>query len=407
MSKSNKNIEEIRKMLKDLKSKKYEIVNPDLVELDEYIKSLYIKVLCTVVQYENDPTDMQILFLKRIINGIGVEDSVEEYMRKALEISEQDIQEFLSIVGDSKIKYYFATDGLILLSIGSNNSKDYEYLAELIELLGIDKDDLKYLCTVAKSILQQESSFYDEAKEMINERVEKLNFTPYIQNYYAGAITDTDTEKHYYAPDKKLSEIMEYPTIFKGRKVVFENVALNIKEEWKFEGCEEVIFKNCLILGDKHSFTFSSIGKLVFDNCKVKDFSNRIAYTQSINKLEIVNSEFIECGYTGSGDNRGGMFWASGSEFKEIKVVNNELINCYIKASTYRYNYGVTAILIGFEGSSEIIQSFIVVNNKFTGCECKNNGNYTEAIIGHCYPSKYENNDNKFSGEVTRLFENL
>lgn len=117
MSKSNKNIEEIRKMLKDLKSKKYEIVNPDLVELDEYIKSLYIKVLCTVVQYENDPTDMQILFLKRIINGIGVEDSVEEYMRKALEISEQDIQEFLSIVGDSKIKYYFATDGLILLSI--------------------------------------------------------------------------------------------------------------------------------------------------------------------------------------------------------------------------------------------------------------------------------------------------
>lgn len=406
MEKFSKNIEGIRKMMKDMKAEKYAIVNPDLIDKDEYIKSLYLKVLCTVVQYENDPTDMQILFLKRIISGIGLEDTVEEYMRKALEISELDIKEFLSIVGESKAKYYFATDGLIITSMRKGNSSEYEYLAELIELLGINKDDLEYLCMVVKSVLQQESSYYDQSKLKINERVEEIDFTPYINNYYSGAIVDTDTEKHYSAPDKNMSKSIEYPILFKERKVVFENVVLNIEEDWTFEGCEEVIFRNCLILGKESSFTFSSIGRVEIDKCKVKDFSNRIAYTKSVNNLIVTNSEFIECGYTGSGDVRGGMIYASGNKFEEIRVESNKLINCYVSSDSNSYYFHDNGIMFGFEGKSYNIESFIVVNNEFIGCECRGNFCSEEAIVGKCNALEVEESNNRFTGKVTCSFEN-
>ena len=117
MEQFHKKIDGIRKMLEEMKGHKYAIANPDLVSLDEYVKSLYIQVLCTVVQYENEPVDMQILYLKRIVNGIGVEDPVEEYMRKALEISETDIQEFLSHMKEGKARYYFALDAILLVSM--------------------------------------------------------------------------------------------------------------------------------------------------------------------------------------------------------------------------------------------------------------------------------------------------
>ena len=169
MEKFNRNIDGIRNMLKDLKSEKYAIVNPELIALDEYVKGLYLKVLCTVIQYENDPSEMQILYLRRIVNGISIDDTSEECMRKALEISTEDMQEFLSIMGKLNCKYYFAVDGIILSSLGRENTPSYDYLAEILELLEINKADLEFICMITKSILQQDSYFYNQAKKLVNE----------------------------------------------------------------------------------------------------------------------------------------------------------------------------------------------------------------------------------------------
>ena len=80
-----------------MKANLYAIENPDLVVLDEFNKNLYIKLLCTVVEYENNPSDMQVLYLKRIIKGIGLQEPIENYMRKAMEVSDDDIKEFIDL----------------------------------------------------------------------------------------------------------------------------------------------------------------------------------------------------------------------------------------------------------------------------------------------------------------------
>ena len=62
--------------------------------LDEYVRNLYIKMLCTVVQYDNIPEESQQCYLERIVRGFGADGTLEEYMRQALELSETDVREF-------------------------------------------------------------------------------------------------------------------------------------------------------------------------------------------------------------------------------------------------------------------------------------------------------------------------
>lgn len=296
MEEFNKNIEGIRRMMSELRNEKYAIVNPDLLSLDEYMKTLYLKVLCTVVQLGDEPTEMQVLFLKRIVAGIGVEDPAEEYMRRALEISDTDMQEFLTGMKENRAKYYFALDGLILVSIGTENQECYQYLAEIIELLDICRDDLKHVCLVASSILQQQSSFYDEAKELTNERIREVDYTPYVQKFYCGAIMDTGKLVHYSVSEKKYSSSIDFRTSYTENRVIFENLQIKGDEKWTFENCEEVIFKNCDFNG-VDGFLIESEGckKMYFHKCCFDDFHYRVLI--EVRTIEIVfeKCEFENC----------------------------------------------------------------------------------------------------------------
>lgn len=409
MESFKKNIEGIRNLMKDMKVEKYAIINPDLIEVDEYIKSLYIKVLCTVIQYQNYPSDMQVLFLKRIVCGMKLDDSVEDYMRKALEISDKDIQEFITIFTEQKYKYYFALDGLLLVSMGNGKGVNYEYLAELIELIDINKMDLEYISLIARSVLQQESSYYEQAKALINDRVSALDFAPYINSFYVGSIVDTDMEKHYFAPDKKCSSNMIYPNTYKTRNVIFENLIITITDDWLFDGCESVVFKNCELDSKNGRLEFSAVGKAVFENCKVTNFKNRFAYFKHLNSLDVCGCKFIECGYTCDGNERGGVFAVhnTNTPISQIKISQNRVLICYIGASKYISNYGVTGAFLGLSSYTSI-KRIEVSDNVFNGCQCINNGSYKEAIIGGYiggYTTAKVEKNNKCTGKLTRVLE--
>lgn len=151
-------------VLKKLTTEKYALKNQELLALDEYIRTLYIKLLCTVVQYENIPAESQQLYLKRVISGLEVEGNLGEYMRKSLDISETDLREFLSYMNDNSIRYYFVLDGLILSGLKSVSLDNREYLAQMIELCGVTKKELQQLCLIAGSVVRQDPDLFNEAK---------------------------------------------------------------------------------------------------------------------------------------------------------------------------------------------------------------------------------------------------
>lgn len=293
----DKNMKKIQEMMVAMRNEKYAIVNSDLTELDEFTKNLYLKVLCTVLQYENEPSEMQILFLKRIVNGMDVEEPMEEYLRRALEISEEDMGEFFTLMKENKIKYYFAMDGLLLAAMGDTQTGCYEYLAEVIELMGICKDDLDYICLVASAALQQQSSLYDEAKGLSNERVERVDYAPYIRNFYAGAIKDSRELVHFSAPDRKYSKDIAIRTQYTEKRVVLENLDITILETWAFDSCEEVIFENCHFSGEWSSIKFYGCHKVYIHKCRFTDFRVPVFIQEENLAVQIEECEFENCIY--------------------------------------------------------------------------------------------------------------
>ena len=399
MEQFHKKIDGIRKMLEEMKGHKYAIANPDLVSLDEYVKSLYIQVLCTVVQYENEPVDMQILYLKRIVNGIGVEDPVEEYMRKALEISETDIQEFLSHMKEGKARYYFALDAILLVSMAQTSQPSYEYIAELIELLEIDKQSLSHLAMVAKSVLVQQSADFDCAKEHATEYTAELNFMPYIHNYYVGAIVDTPIEKYYASPDIVLENEIELPTSYEERLVTFENLVITVSQDWHFNGCEKVRFKNCRLVGNKGNLRFDSVGTIELENSSFTNFNNRVARIERLNNFIVKNCKFVKSGYGSNGPSYGGIFGINldnGETMERVVLENNELHNCYIRAS---YNYYAKGVFVGV-GHYTIVEKMKVINNHIIGCQSAN-----KSLIYGLHSKDLVETNNTVVGESLKIID--
>lgn len=401
MEKFNKRIEGIRTMMSGMKVEMYAIVNPELAALDEYTKNLYLKVLCTVIQYENEPSEMQTLYFKRLIAGSGTEEPLEEYMRKALEISDVDIKEFISYMKENQVRYYFALESMVLTAMGQQTQNNYEYLAELIELCGITKEDLKYLAFIAESILRQDSGYYDTAKDNINNRTKSLNFYPYVSNYYAGALIDNDSEQYYTAPSLGMNtNDIILPAEYTARKVTFRNLVINLGEDCKFEGCETVDFINCKITtDDSKALYFKAIGNVSFTECEFYDMDNHVACFESVNNVEVKQCTLRNCGWVCTGYGRGALFTFNWDLKNTFTFINNEVLNCYIKSTG---NYcGVTGILIN---TSEVKKG-VIRDNEFVGCQCINNGNsYTAAIIGKG-SEQFSYLNNRMTGSVTRLFE--
>lgn len=349
------NIDDIRKWMKELQSERYAIENTALQELEEYVKQLYVTVLCTVVQYHNEQTEGQMLLLKRIVSGIGVEENVTEYMRKALEINETHMQEFCSMIGGGDTKYYFAIDSLLLAALGNGEKDTYEYLAELLELLDISKHDLECLCTVAKSIVMQDSDVYDEAKEMMSEDIEELDFSAYVRSFYSGIIVDSEKIVYYHSVDKNNSNIIELNDFFSAETVVFSNLCLNCVSEVFFYGCSRVIFLNCTITGGyEASFTFEGCESVEIRACRFEYFCKPVLREMCVGKVLIDSCSFSNCVEKFSRDDY-----------------------------TWRPQGGVIQLIKSLDENTNGLNK--IVNSSFEGCGTRNDSmGFSCALISNC-----------------------
>lgn len=330
--KKNK-VTELLSVLKKLTTEKYALVNQELKSVDEYVRILYIRLLCTIAEYENVPTESQQLYLRRIVSGLAIEGNLEEHMRQSLDISETDLREFLSYIKESSLRYYFVLDGLILTGMTSVSEENREYLAQLIEVCNVTKKELQQLCIIAKSVIQQEPSLFDEAKKRGNENIAYLDFTPYVQNYYAGAIIDTDEEKYYSAPEKEMVEGITFPERFHAlRKVTFNNLKIDMNANIVLESCEEVCFKECDISGGEFNIKLLSCGNVRFENCRFSDFRNRVLIEEKNRNVTISNCSFTDCVFIYSRDSIDWKKWGCViySENSEENGINN-IINCIFK----------------------------------------------------------------------------
>lgn len=369
-------------VMEDIKSEKHALRNPATACLEEYVKALYLKMLCTVVQYENTPSEMQMLYLKRILNGMQTGETAEDCMRKALEIEKTDMREFINAIQNSKAKYYFALEGLLLAGMGNRSRGNYEYLAEIIGLLDISRNELECLCQVAKSVLQQQTAAFDNAKTLMGGKMNKLDFLPYMWEYYVGAAVNLDTRKYYYAPDHEASRGMELPNEHRNCDVYFENLDIDMtKGQWLFNRCGEVHFRNCQIEGGKYVIMMSRVKRVVIENCVFRHFTERVLEMEQGEELEIVGSEFLSCGCTmeeiSSHDVGGGVLYINNSvinhlDLRSVFLKENVFRKCYVASKEIEYVERMGIIASYYDGymTTQKAAKLSLIRNEFSECAC-------------------------------------
>lgn len=401
MSDYEKNIDKIRKYFEEHKAERYSFENALLSEKDEYVKSLYFRMLCTLTRYTGEPSEMQVLYIRRLIAGSHVENKLEDYMRMALDLDTEDIDEFISVFEEDDLKYYFCIDGAILLSVKRSEDKNYELLAELIELLGVTRDELMYLASVSKAILCLSSEQLDYAKEISTKNTKGLSLYHYVASFYAGMIVDTPELRHIYSCNKKEVNLLKYND-YKAKRVILENVTISLQQNVVFDGCSEVIIRRCQFNGNSRFLEFRRVGRVIIEECEVSDFSNRFALFTDTNNLYLNKNRFVNCGCISSIDIKGGVLLSDGKRMDSVVIENNKLLNCYVARTEYKPHYWATGVLLHLENG---VNRVSITGNHFSGCECRKNGNYTEAYITGTVISATDAN-NVCDGSVRRIFEN-
>ena len=106
----------------------------------------------------------------------------------------------------------------------------------------------------------------------------------------------------------------------------------------------------------------------------------------------------------------GGVLLSDGEKMDSVVIENNKFLNCYVARTKYVHGYWAKGILLHLKrGTNEII----VTGNRFSGCECRENGDevdHREAYITEeryfmdDADSAYET-DNVCEGPVRRIFE--
>lgn len=404
MSDYEKHIDKIRKYFEEHKAERYPFENELLREKDEYVKSLYFRMICTLVRYTGEASEMQVLYIRRLIVGSNAENKFHDYMKMALDLEKEDIDEFISIFRADDLKYYFCIDGAIVSSLGKTTDKNYELFAELIELLGICRDELTYLVSVSKAIICLSSEQFDKARAISPRTTKELYLYHYLESFYTGMIIDTPEIRHIYSHNKMPVDLSNY-TEYKARRIIIDNVTVSLKKDIIFDGYSEVIIRKCIFEGNAHSLKFNRVGQVVIEDCEISDFSNRFAYFTDTNNLSLLRNHFTNCRYIGNDIViKGGILLSIGNKMDSVVIEDNRLLNCYVETTTKSLYLigGVTGILLHFENG---VNNIKVINNQFLGCECLGNEDFTEAYISGNADSATET-DNVCEGSVTKIFEN-
>lgn len=388
-------IDKIRKYFEGKKAELYPLKNAMLAEKEEYIKSLYLRMLCSLIRYTGEPSAMQILYVRRLMAGINAEAAFEDYMKMALDLNTTDVDEFIAAYKQDTLKHYFCIDAIILLSVAENAEKNYELLAELVEMLGINREQLKYLAAAAKAIVMQSSELFDEAKKFLPYSLVNLSLFHYIDGFYTGKIVDSHEKFHVYSSNKAVLDLTNYVSL-NAKQMIVENISASLPHNIEFRGCAEVVIRNCKFYDSEYNFNFINVGKVIIENCEISNFSNRVANFQNVNNIIITDNKFVNCGCHGAD---GGVFYSYVATMCDsVCLINNQLLNCYISDTYGHSNY----IFISLQGGQYL--NIEINKNNFTGCEC----NSYSSDKAYVYISSWGNkniNENLCTGSVTKIYK--
>lgn len=381
----NTKVESVRRFFKENKAANHPITEHPVSKQEEYVRDLYLDMLCVFAQYESVDTENAFTFIKRIMAACKDIQPFDEYIRRSMELTTEKTTEFIMQCKENNLCEIFFVDSLIIACAnGTPNSKQIVFMAQFGDMLEFDKDKMTEMSEFVLAILEQDSDNYQQLLNESNADVQ-LNLLCYAKKFVTGLIICTSTKRHYYAPELvdipfnkkiKLSNIDE---------VIIENLAF-VNNTIFVEHTKKLKITNCLFHDYEYKYNneYRSINTICvkntddviikecnFKNCICKGGNDAIIRNCSVQYLDLSYCRFdnIKNPTTYYDSDAGAVIYFSGDtnvfafdrKRENIYISNCEFNNCQVNGRD-------SGVIIYKKGYPEVHIS----NSRFSDCR----GNY-------------------------------
>ncbi len=288
------------------------------VAKEEKIRDIYAKMLCLVLQYEENMTVEQQNYMTEFLEGVGTEYDLNGCLDLVMEITPQEFQSFLQELKENGWGVNFSMDMLQLVAAG-NEEELQQVVDKLIETLEIEEEEEEYLEKICESIQRQSVALYIEAEENRPKNIKWERFSFYVADFVEGIrqgvvaeaapdlclICNYSEEKADITLEKmskgyikiKSNEIIRMANVLKSKKIVLKNLRISgfFEMGLYFDGCEDVLVENCEFVGDRDYLRCSGCQKVVFLGCHFYNFKSRIFDLEKGQDITFESCIFEDC----------------------------------------------------------------------------------------------------------------
>lgn len=404
----DKKVELMKKFFSDSMAKNHPIQDHPISKTDEYVRNLYIDMLCMVAQYECNDTERGFSLIRRIMSACENTLPLEEYIKHSMEITTEKTAEFIKQCKDNKLCEIFMIDAMLLsCANGTPNAKQVGFIAQFGDMLGFDKDKISDVAKFVLAILEQDTDKYQEILNNENEAIQ-LNAICYAKEFVCGLIICTSKKMHFYSQklakyDLPLKDAESY-LISTMDEVKFENLIINDIGKLKLITIKNVTFENCHCL--RGSLYLESIDKVTINKCVFKwvgeknerpgDYSINRAISANLEncQLTVTNTSFSNYEvkrYDTSHYYMDSWYYTGAVLYNQSENdTNNQILfdNCNFSnihtAQSESGRYGNDAIL----KENDCFSSVMVTNCHFSNCTCDRSNN----CLFYAYNVEQDNN---------------
>lgn len=351
-----------------LQARSHPIKGHPVTVADEYSQKLYFIMLLSMLQIDKEAIEEKLRFVCRIIYSGNSNLDILEIEKQSLKINDKVIDEFIDIWAENDLRINFAVDMLLMANMCEKCSNTLiEYIANLFDIIGLSKDEIKFAVNMSKAVVLQDESLYEDILIDPIMPVDLKKFKMYTANIskgrYKNYIVEDSADKIVVRSKNPVVYNCNLKELLKNKNdIFFENIIVNINKSitLNFKDFLNITFKNCKFIGDgKRRYIILNFDKgncIDIENCEFNNVktprqengTSRLFFicgakslicVNRVKKIIVINNKIIKCDVSGADEaenyeshieNHNSIINIDRNESKLVNVKNNEFIACKV-----------------------------------------------------------------------------
>lgn len=264
-------VEAVRRFFADSKPENHPIKEHPVSKQEEYVRDLYLEMLCVMAQYESSNTENAFTLIKRIMAACEETQPLQEYIKHSMEITPERAAEFVKQCKDNGLREIFMVDSMLLsCANGEPNAKQVAFVTEFGDMLGFDREQMKDMSSFTLAILAQDSERYQKLLKDENAAVQE-SLVGYAKEFVSGLLLHSSSRVYYYSQtllpvlfEERVEDGVNHGCGFwDHQEVTLENV--HITQPLYFRNIEDLKIIGCFI--SNITLLFDTIRQITIDQC--------------------------------------------------------------------------------------------------------------------------------------------